>query len=153
MAKSAWCCPLGPSRCFAMVFMVSRKFFSPSLSLVIVSCSRVCLLAVFRLFGLPLRPLDTVCCCHGYSLTRWMLALAQEATRVVSSASSRFCSSICLVLSDNLRGRSLQAMRTCDEGPASLVNLFFTHYSFLCLAHSSQPYNRDTVQMCYILVP
>ena len=29
VAKSARCCPLGPSRCFAMMFMVSRKFFSP----------------------------------------------------------------------------------------------------------------------------
>ena len=100
---------------------------------------------VFRLLGLTLRHSAPVCSSHWDSLTRWRLALAQEAARVVSSASSRlfFCSSMCLVISDNLRGRSLQAMRTY-EGPASLVNLFFTHYSFLCLTHSSRPYNQDT---------
>ena len=100
---------------------------------------------VSRLLGLTLRHSAPVCSCHRDSLTRWRLALAQEAARVVSSASSRFifCCSMCLVISDNLRGRSLQAMRTY-EGPASLVNLFFTHYSFLCLTHSSRPCNRDT---------
>ena len=50
---------------------------------------------------------------------------------------------MCLVISDNLRGRSLQAMRTY-EGPSSLVNVFFSHCSFLCLTHSSRPYNHDT---------
>ena len=98
-------------------------------------CSRNCLLDVSRLLGLTLRLSAPVCSCHRDSLTRWRLALAQEVARVVSSASSRlfFCSSMCLVISDNLRGRSLQAMKTY-ESPASLVNLFFTH--FLSLLHS-----------------
>ena len=33
VAKSATCCPMGPSRCFDMMSMVSRKISSPSLSL------------------------------------------------------------------------------------------------------------------------
>ena len=70
--ESARCCPLKPSRCFTMMFMVSLKIFSPSLSpLVIVSCSRVCLLVVSRLLGLTLRLFAPVCSCHRDSLTRW----------------------------------------------------------------------------------
>ena len=51
VAEFVRCCPLGPSRCFAMMFMVSRKFFSPSCHFGIVSCSRFCLLVVSRLLG------------------------------------------------------------------------------------------------------
>ena len=77
----------GPSRCFAMWFMVSRKFslvsmmaFSASLSL--LSCSRVCLLDVSRLQGLTMRLFALVCSWHWDSLTRWRLAIVQEAVRV-----------------------------------------------------------------------
>ena len=43
---------------------------------------------------------------------------------------------VCLVVSDSLRGRSIHAMLTY-EGPASLVNLFFTH--FLSSPHAQFP--------------
>ena len=104
------------------------RFFSFFVTFVLLSSSRVCLPVVSRLLGLTLRPSAPVCSCHRVSLTRVRLALAQEAVRV-SSASSRlfFCSSMCLVISDNLRGKALQAMRTY-EGPASLV----TSWSFEC---------------------
>ena len=111
-------------------------------------CPRVCLLDVSRPLGLTLRPSAPVCGCHRDSLRRWRLAIAQEAAHVVF-----FCvysivlfesrRAMCLVVSDSLRGRSLHAMLTY-EGPASLVNLFFTHSSFPCLTHSSRPKNRDT---------
>ena len=67
--------------------------------LVILSSSRVCLLDVSRLLGLTLRPSALVCSCHRFSLTRWRLAFAQEAARVVPSASWRlfFCSLLCQV--------------------------------------------------------
>ena len=51
---------------------------------------------------------------------------------------------MCLVVSDRLRGRSLHAMLKC-EGPASLVKLFFTLFSFPCLLHSFRPYIQDTL--------
>ena len=51
---------------------------------------------------------------------------------------------MCLVISDSLRGMSLQEKWTY-EGPVSLVILFFTHCAtFLCLTHSSRSSNRDT---------
>ena len=75
VTESARCCPLGPSRCFAMWLMVSRKIFSPSLSLfMLVSCSRACLLVVSRLLGLTLRHFAPVCSCHRDSLTHWSLS-------------------------------------------------------------------------------
>ena len=52
--------------------------FFPSLSLVLVSCSRVCLLHVSRLLGLTLRHFAPVCSCRRVSLT---LAIVQEAVR------------------------------------------------------------------------
>ena len=83
VAESARCCPLEPSRCFAMMFMESMKVYSPSLPLfVIESCSRVCLLVVSRLLGLTLRPFAPVCSCHWDSLTHGRLAIVQEAMRV-----------------------------------------------------------------------
>ena len=48
------------------------------------------ILDVSRLLGLTLRPSAPVCCCHQDSLTRWRLALAQEAARDASSSSSPF---------------------------------------------------------------
>ena len=119
--------------------------FSFFVTFVLLSCSRVCLLDVSRLLGLTLRHSAPVCSCHRNSFTRWRLALAHVAARLVSSASSQLFSwsPMCLVISDNLRERSLQAMRTY-EGPASLVNLFFTHCSLLCLTHTSRPKNQDT---------
>ena len=75
VSEFARCCPLEPSRCFAMMFMVSRKFFSPSCHFGIVSCSRVFLLVGSRLLGQTLRPFAPVCTCHRDSLTlaRWFL--------------------------------------------------------------------------------
>ena len=125
---------------------MGELFFSSFVILVLLSCSRVGLLDVSRLLGLTLRHSAPVCSCHRDSLTRWRLAFAHEAARVVSSASSQlfFGSTMCLVISDRLRGKSLQVMWTYD-GPASLVNLFFTHcITYLCLTHSSRPYNRET---------
>ena len=58
------------------------------------------------------------------------------------------------MISDSLRGRSLQMMWTY-EGPASLVNLFFTHYSFLAsrTVHDHIIGIRlGALEMCYILV-
>ena len=108
VAKSAKCCPPGLSRCFATCLMVqwiphsqcTLAFFLPPhvrkkvlssffVTLVLLSCSRVCLLDVSRLLGLTLRHSGPVCCCHGDSFTRWRLAFAQEAVRVASSASSQ----------------------------------------------------------------
>ena len=66
-----------------MMFMVSRKNFTPSLSLFFDSIVlRVCLLDVSRLLGLTLRPFAPVCSCHRDSLTRGRLAIVQEAVRV-----------------------------------------------------------------------
>ena len=65
-------------------------FFAFFVTLVLLSCSRVCLLDVSRLLGLTLRSSVTVCCCHRDSLTRGRLALKQEAVRVSSSHSPRF---------------------------------------------------------------
>ena len=52
---------------------------------------------------------------------------------------------MCLVISDSLRGMSLQEKWTY-EGPASLVILFFTHCAtyLLSFSHSSRSLNRDT---------
>ena len=61
--------------------------FSLFVTFVLLSCSRVCLLDVSRLLGLTLRHAASVCSCHRDSPTRWRLALAQGAVRVVSSAS------------------------------------------------------------------
>ena len=68
-----------------MMFMVSRKNFTPSLSLFFDSIVlRVCLLDVSRLLGLTLRPFAPVCSCLRDSLTRWRLAIVPEAVRVFS---------------------------------------------------------------------
>ena len=95
--------------------------FLPFVNFMIVSCSRVCLLVVSRLLGLTLRHFAPVCSCHRDSLTRWRLAIVQEAVRVLFFS----VFSMCLVISDSLRGRCLHAMLKY-EGPASLVKLFFT---------------------------
>ena len=50
---------------------------------VMESCSRVCLLVVSSLLGLTLRPSAPVCSCHRDSVTRWRLAIVQEAVRVI----------------------------------------------------------------------
>ena len=107
---------------------VRKNVFSSFVILVLLSCSRVCLLDVSRLLGLTLRHSAPVCCCHRDSLTRWRVAFAQEDVRVASSSSSHlsFLAAMCLVISDSLRGMSLQEKWTY-EGPASLVILFFTH--------------------------
>ena len=61
---------------------IKEDLLSPSVTFVIVSCSRVCLLVVSRLLDLTLRPLAPVCSCHLDSLTRGRLAIVQEAVRV-----------------------------------------------------------------------
>ena len=59
-----------------------------------------------------------------------------------------------LVISDNLRGRSLQALRTYED-PASLVNLFSHIILFLAsltvLDHIIG-IRLEALEMCYILV-
>ena len=91
VAESARCCP--PRTYFTLFCHVfdgiKGVLFSLFVTFVLLSCSRVCLLDVSRLPGLTLRHSAPVCSCHRDSLTRWRLALAQEAVRVVSSASSQ----------------------------------------------------------------
>ena len=58
------------------------------------------------------------------------------------------------MISDSLRGRSLQVLWTYD-GPASLVTLFFTHYSFLAsltVLDQKNGIRLEAFEMCYILV-
>ena len=62
----------------------SEDFISFFVTFVLVSCSRVCLLDVSRLLGLTLRHFAPVCSCLRDSLTRWRLAIVQEAVRVFS---------------------------------------------------------------------
>ena len=51
---------------------------------------------------------------------------------------------MCLMISDSLRGMSLEEKWTYED-PASLVILFFTHCAtYCCLSHSSRSSNRDT---------
>ena len=61
---------------------INEGLLSPSVPFVLLSCPRGSLLDVSRLLGRTLRPYSPVCCCHRDSLTRGMLALAQEAVRV-----------------------------------------------------------------------
>ena len=125
---------------------ITEDFLSFFVTFVLVSCSRVCLLHVSRLLGLTLRHFAPVCSCRRVSLTRWRLAIVQEAVRFIFPASSRLVpahGNMCLVVSDSLRGRSFHAMLKY-KGPASLVKLFFTHSSFPCFLHSFRPYIRDT---------
>ena len=63
--------------------------FNPFVTFVLLSCSSVCLFDVSCLLGLTLRHFAPVCSCHRDSLTRWRLALVQEAVRVSSSHSPR----------------------------------------------------------------
>ena len=62
---------------------INEGLLSLSVPLVLLSCPRVCLLDVSRLFGLKLRHFAPVWSCHRDSLTRWRLAIAQEAARVI----------------------------------------------------------------------
>ena len=146
LAESARCCPLGPSRCLAMMFMVSLKMFlSFFVTFVIVSCSRVCLLVVSRLLGLTLRPFAPVCSCHRGSLTHGRLAIVQEAVRVFFSQSSRLVSArddMCPVVSGGLRERSLHALLKF-EGPATIVKLLFSLPPLIL--HSFRSYILDTL--------
>ena len=78
-----------------------------------------CLLDVSRLLGLTLRPSAPVCCCHRDSLTRGMLAFAQEAVLGPPPFAS-FGSAhddTCLVTSGSFREMSFQALMKF-EGPA-----------------------------------
>ena len=88
-----------------------------------------------------------VCCYHRYSLTRWRLALAQEAARGASSSSSLlfFWTAMCLLISDSLRGMSLQEKWTY-EGPASQVMLLFTHCATYMLPHSQ--FSIEALEKC-----
>ena len=128
VATFARCCPLGPSHCFCHdVHGFTEEFHSFFVTFVLVSYSSVCLLVVSRLLGLTLRLFAPVCSCHRDSLTRWRLAIVQEAVRVLFfSQSSRLVSvrdDMCLVVSDSLRGRSFHAMLKY-ESPAAIVKLF-----------------------------
>ena len=67
---------------FSHVVHASQKIFSPSLSLLCLCLAHsVCLLHVSRLLGLTLRHFAPVCSCRRVSLTRWRLAIVQEAVR------------------------------------------------------------------------
>ena len=116
-----------------------------SFTLVLLSCSRVSLLDFSRLFGLTLRPLAPACSCHQNSLTRWRLALAQEAACDASSVSSQlfFCSSVCLVISGNVRGTSLQAMQTFEGPVSSFFHAVLDHLIGIRL---------ETLEKCYVFV-
>ena len=105
MAKSAKLCSPRPSRRFAKRAMEQRAqnsrdaiaFCLCTLRMTVLflflfllcahGCLRECLLDVSRLLGLTLRPSAPVLCCHRDALTRWRLALAQEAARDASSSS------------------------------------------------------------------
>ena len=114
-----------------------RKTAQTVFPLCTLACPRGRLFDASRLLGLTLRHSAPVCRCHRDSLTRWRLAFAQEAARVPSASSSHllFLITMCLVISDSLRGMSFQGMWTY-EGPASLVILFFTHCAACLLSHS-----------------
>ena len=156
VATSARCCPPGPSRCFATWMMVSWALFILLLCHFCAPfCSRNCLLDVSRLLGLTLRHSACVCSCHRDSSTRWRLALAQEAACVVSSMFSRlfFCSPVCLVISDNLRGRSLQAVRTYEACFArKFVFHTFPFFASLTVLDHIIVIRLEALEMCYILV-
>ena len=61
----------------------TEDFLSFFVTFVLVSCSRVCLLDVSRLLGLTLRHFAPVCSCRQVPLTRWRLAIVQEAVRFI----------------------------------------------------------------------
>ena len=117
--KSRWqgggICPLlstGVFTLFCHVFMASKKMFSPPMSLVLLTCSRVCPLDVSRLLGLTLRSSAPVCCCHRDPLSGGKLTTVQEAVRVFFSVFS-FCSArdgMFPVISGSRREMSLQAL-------------------------------------------
>ena len=77
--------PFASTRC-GRLYCFQKKRFSLVASAHV--CLRGSLLNVSLLLGLTLRPSAPVCCCHRDSLTRWRLALAQEAARDASSPSS-----------------------------------------------------------------
>ena len=130
------------------------SFFVPS---VMESCSRVCLLVVFRLLGQTVRHFASVCSCHRDSLTRRRLAIVQEAVRVFFFSVSSIGSArddICPVVSGSLREMSLQAMLKY-EGPATLFKLLFTLSSFPCICTIFDHLfgiRLGALEMCYILV-
>ena len=98
---------------------IKEDLLSPSVTFVLLSCPRVCLLDVSRLLGLTLRLSAPVCCCHRDSLTRGRLAVVQEAVcsffSVFSFGSAR--DALFPVISESLREMSLQALLKY-EGPA-----------------------------------
>ena len=67
----------------AVVHGLTEDFLFFCVTFVLVSCSRVCLLRVSRLLGLTLRHFAPVCSCRWVSLTRWRLAIVQEAVRFI----------------------------------------------------------------------
>ena len=117
--------------------MVSRKIFSDSLSLLSQSLAHafVCSLSpVFLAWHCVFSLLSVVASGISWHAGGWQLC--KKPCVLSFSASSRLVfehDDMCLVISDSLRGRSFNAMLTY-EGPASLVNLFFTH--FLSVPHA-----------------
>ena len=73
------------------VLGVKEDLIYTFITFVLFSCPRVCLLDVSCLLGPALRPSAPVCCCHRDSLTRWRLALEEEAVRVSSHSLDWFC--------------------------------------------------------------
>ena len=91
MAKSARCCPARPSRRFPKRMMEQwalhpqgTLLFLPRAPVLPTRLSARC----FPSFWLDTASFRSCLCCHWDSLTRWRLALAQEAARVASSSSS-----------------------------------------------------------------
>ena len=122
-----------------LVHGFTEGFLSFSVTLVQVSCSRVCLLVVSRLLGQTLRHFAPVWCCHRDSLTRWRLAnCARSRACSLFSQSSRLVPAhddMCLVVSDTRKvsSRYVEIWRSC------------IHFSsFPCFLHSFRLYIRDT---------
>ena len=80
-------------------FLVFFKWRLPFFFACLVVLPTRCLLDVYRLLGLTLRPSAPVCRCHRDSRTRGRLALAQEAVRGPPSLSP------CLVLHQRTHAR------------------------------------------------
>ena len=95
MVRSARFCPLWLSRCFAMVFMVSRAFFFAFFSIfVLLFWSRVCLLVVSRLLGLTLRRSAPICSCQWTPHSQCMVAFGPARARNVVFLCHSRCSSL-----------------------------------------------------------
>ena len=133
MAKICQVLSIGAFTLFChVVHCIKGVLFSFFVTFVLLSCPRVCLLDVSRLLFLTLR-LSALVCRYHQGLTRWRLAIAQEAARVFCVLSILLNNDVCLVISDSLRGMCIHAM--LNEGLASRENFVF-HTFFFPLPHA-----------------